>query len=107
MLLNIFVGFFIGLVAGLLEISMVRNYQKNKMVLAAIVIHWVAIGGVMPFLDFGIPIWAKGVLVGIVLTFPFIFLEIGRSRNAIIHTSIFAPFWGVTIAYGCSYFLAA
>jgi len=103
MLINLLAGFAIGLIVGVLEISMVRNYQKNKMVLGAIVIHWIGIGGIMPFLDLGAPMWVKGILVGVILTLPFIVLEIGKSRNAVIHTSVFAPFWGLVIAYGCSY----
>jgi hypothetical protein len=98
------VGFFIGLIAAALEILMVRTYQKNKVILSAIGIHWIGVGGLTPFIDFGTPIWVKGILIGVISTLPFIVLEIQKSRNAVIHTSIFAPVWGVVIAYGCNLF---
>ena len=96
---NLFIGIAIDLVAGGLEITMVRTYQKNKVVLAAIVMHWTVIGGLISFVDFGLPTWATGLLVGIGLTLPLIIRETLTSRNAALHTAIFAPIWGVVIAY--------
>lgn len=95
-------GALIGLVAAVIEVLLVRTYQKNKVILAAVGIHWIGVGALMPYIEFGLPLWVKGVLVGVILTIPFIVLDIQKSRNAVIHTSVFAPIWGVSIAYGCS-----
>jgi hypothetical protein len=51
-----FGGFAIGSIAAAVEVSMVRTYQKNKVVLSAIALHWIGVGGLMPFIDFGTPI---------------------------------------------------
>lgn len=95
-------GSLVGLIAAAIEVALVRTYQKNTVILAAVGTHWVGIGAVMPYIELGVPIWAKGIIVGVVLTIPFIVLDIQKSRNAVIHTSVFAPIWGVAIAYGCS-----
>ena len=57
----------------------------------------------MPHIEIEMDIWLKGILVGIVLTVPFIIYEIQQSRNAVIHTAVFAPIWGTFIAYGIHY----
>lgn len=101
----LFVGFGVGSIAAAVEVALVRTYQKSKVILSAIGLHWIGVGGLMPFIDFGTPVWVKGLLVGVISTIPFVVLEIPKSRNAVIHTSVFAPVWGVLIAYGCSFFL--
>ena len=102
--MNVFIiGFVIGLIAAVLEVSMVRTYQKNQNVLTAIGLHWVSVGMLMPFIDFGTSIGLTGVIVGVLLTTPFIVLDSGKSRNATIHTSVFAPVWGVVIAYSVNF----
>lgn len=83
---------------------MVRTYQKDKFVLSAVGLHWIGVGAIMPFVEIGLPIWAEGVIVGLVFTAPFIALEIPKSRNAVIHTTIFSPVWGVVLAYACNVF---
>jgi len=98
------IGVGIGLVAAIAEVALVRTYQKNKIILSAIGSHWIAVGALMPFIDLGTSIWLKGILVGVILTVPFIILEIQKSTNAVIHTIVFAPIWGIFIAYGCYYF---
>jgi len=73
--------------------------------LAAIVLHWTVIGGLMSFINFGLPIWATGILVGVGSSLPLIVRETLTSRNAALHTAIFAPIWGVAIAYVSAYFI--
>ena len=97
------VGVVIGSIAAVGEVLMVRTYEKDRVVLLAIATHWMGVGVLMPFVDLGLPIWLTGTLVGACLTIPFIILAVRTSRNAIIHTSIFAPTWGIAIAYGCAY----
>ncbi|MEM7536446.1 MAG: hypothetical protein AAF639_29955 [Chloroflexota bacterium] len=97
------IGFVVGLIVAVLEISMVRTYQKNQIILTAIGLHWVGVGMLMPFIDLGISIGLTGIIVGVILTVPFIVLDSGKSRNATIHTSIFAPVWGVVISYSVNF----
>ena len=99
------IGIAAGMIAAIIEVALVRTYQKNKVILTAIGVHWVAIGLLMPFVELGVSIWLKGALVGVILTIPFIILETEKSRNAVIHISIFAPIWGIFIAYSCDYFV--
>lgn len=99
---TIFLGALVGSIAAAIEVALVRTYQKNKVILAAVGFHWIGIGALMPYIQLGVPLWAKGIIVGVILTVPLIILDIQKSRNAVIHTSVFAPIWGVAIAYGCS-----
>ncbi len=100
---KIVVGLGVGLIAAVIEVLLVRTYQKNKVVLSAIGAHWLAVGLLMPHVNLGVSVWLKGIIVGVILTVPFVILEIQKSKNAIIHTAIFAPIWGVVIAYGTFY----
>jgi hypothetical protein len=93
-------GALVGMVAAAIEVALVRTYQKNNVILAAIEMHWIGVGALMPYIEIGMPVWVKGITVGVILTIPFVVLDIQKSRNAVIHTSVFAPIWGVAIAYG-------
>lgn len=93
------IGLGIGLVVAVIEMALVGHYEKNKIVLASIGLHWVAIALLMPFIEIGVSSWLKGIFVGVLLTIPLIVLEIPKSRNAVIHTSLFSVVWGVVIAY--------
>jgi hypothetical protein len=104
LIFSFLIGSLLGLVTAILEILMVRTYQKDKVVLGSVGLHWIGVGAIMPFVGFGLPVWAKGIIVGLVLSAPFIALEIPKSRNAVIHTSIFAPTWGIVLAYACNAF---
>ena len=95
---NILAGVGIGVAVAVAEVAMARNYEKDKHRLAAIAFHWLAISTLMPFLDFGVAAWMTGLFVGVGLTVPFVVVEIPRSRNAAIHTAVFAPVWGMVIA---------
>ena len=99
------IGLTVGALAAFFEVLLVRTYQKNKIILSAIGSHWLAVGIVMPYIHLNTPIWLKGLIIGIVLTIPFIIYEIQKSKNAVIHTAVFAPIWGIFIAYG-TYFLS-
>lgn len=103
-MLMLVLGALVGLIAAVIEVALVSTYQKNKVILAAVGIHWIGIGALMPYIELGVPLWAKGTIVGVILTVPLIVLDIQKSRNAVIHTSVFAPIWGIAIAYGCSMF---
>ena len=94
------IGISVGIIAAIIEVALVKTYQKNMIILTAIGSHWVAVGALMPFFEIDTPIWLKGIIVGVVLTVPFMIYEIQQSRNAVIHTMVFAPIWGVAIAYG-------
>jgi len=98
------IGLGFGLIAAAIEVLLVRTYQKNVIVLSAIGSHWVAVGALMPFIEIDAPVWLKGMLVGVVLTVPFMIYEIQQSRNAVIHTLVFAPIWGMVLAYGVHVF---
>lgn len=82
------IGIGAGRVAALFEVALVRTYQKNVIVLVVIGSHWVAVGALMPHVDIGVDIWLKGILVGVMLTVPFIIYEIQQSRNVVIHTDV-------------------
>ena len=88
-----------GSIAAVGEVLMVGTYEKDRHVLAAIATHWVAAGVLMPFIDLGLATWLTGILVGVILTAPFVVLATRTSRNAVIHTCLFAPVWGIAIAY--------
>lgn len=102
---NLLIGLSIGLVAGLLEIALVRSYEKNTITLIAIVVHWAGVGGLMPFITFDANFWVKGLVVGLLTTLPFVIISINTSRNAAIHTAVFIPIWGISIAYLCAVFI--
>ena len=55
------IGIVVGAVAALVEVALVRTYQKNVIVLSAIGSHWVAVGALMPHIDIGAAIWLKGI----------------------------------------------
>ena len=98
-------GFGVGLVAAAIEVLLVRTYQKNTIILAAIGCHWVSVGLLMPYIKMDVSTWLKGMVVGVLLTVPFIILDVQKSKNAVIHTMVFAPFWGNFIAYGVRYLM--
>ncbi len=102
MFINLFTGQAIGLLVGFLEIKMAKSYEKDSAMLNAVMIHWGGVGALIPFVDFGLNFWITGIIVSLLTTLPFLIMNIGKSRNAVIHTVVFIPIWGVTIAYLCS-----
>ena len=101
---SFFIGAMLGALIAVPELLMVRTYQKDKVFLSAIFLHWVVIGGLMPFIDLEISTWLTGILIGVLTTLPMIVIDIRKSKNAVIHTSVFAPIWGITLAYLCANF---
>ena len=69
--------------------------------MAAIAFHWLVVGVLMPFIDFGTAIWVKGLLVGLFLAVPFMIMEIPKDPKAIIPMILFSPIMGIIIAVLC------
>ena len=93
------IGLAIGAVAGLLEVAMVRTYEKSRFMLAAILVYWMGFGGVVPFLKFDERFWVNALFLGLLTGTPFIILAAQKSRNATIHTSLFLPIWSLVIGF--------
>lgn len=88
----------VGLGAGLIDVLMSYRYEENKYSLWAIAVHWVAVGFLMPFIDLGIPVGLKGVIVGVALAVPFMIMEYETEPKAVIPMVIFSTVFGFLIA---------
>ena len=96
-----FIGFGIGLGAALIDVVLTYKYEDNKYTLAAIAFHWLVVGVLMPFIDFGTAVWVKGLLVGLFLAVPSMIMEIPKDPKAIIPMILFSPIMGIIIAVLC------
>jgi cytochrome b561 len=88
----------IGMGAALVDVLLTYKYEANKYTLAAIAVHWLAVGLFMPYIDLGTAVWLKGLLVGLALALPFMVMEIPKDPKAIIPMVIFSPIMGIVIA---------
>ena len=96
-----FIGFGIGLGAAIVDVVLTYKYEDNKYTLVAIAFHWLVVGVLMPFIDFGTAAWVKGLLVGLFLAAPFMIMEIPKDPKAIIPMILFSPIMGIIIAVLC------
>lgn len=102
---NILIALIIGVVAGLLDVIPMIIKKLDKTACWSAFIHWVVLGLIIPFVQWDIQPWLKGLIIGELTVIPVIIIVFPKDKKAIIPMLTFSAILGIGVAIAGSYLI--
>jgi len=99
------IAIIIGLVAGLIDITPMIIMKLEKSANISAFVHYFALGLIIPFVDWGIAPWIKGIVIALLTTIPIMIIIFPKDKKAIIPMIVFALILGAGIGLAGEIFI--
>lgn len=102
---NILIAALIGLAAGLVDALPMVLQKMDKVSCISAFIHYFALGLIIPFVNWNLDPWLKGVVVSLLLALPVMVIVYPKEKKAIIPMLLFAIVLGAGIGIAGARFI--
>ncbi len=102
---NILIALLIGIVAGIIDVVPMIIQKLDKHASISAFLHWVVLGIIIPFVDWDIASWLKGLLIGEISLIPIMVIVFPKDKKALIPMILFSAILGIGIAIAGEYFI--
>ncbi|MFH0893255.1 MAG: hypothetical protein V2A54_02365 [Bacteroidota bacterium] len=102
---DIFIALLIGLAAGIIDVTPMIIQKLDKSANWSAFVHWVALGLIIPFVQWDIEPWLKGLILGELCTLPVMIIVFRQDKKAIIPMFLFSGILGTGVALAGNYFI--
>lgn len=99
---DILVALAIGIVAGIIDIVPMIIQKLDKYSCISAFCHWVILGLVIPFVDWNIASWLKGLLLGEMLAIPLMIIVSKNDKRSLLPMALFSALLGIGVAVASS-----
>ncbi len=102
---TILIAFAIGLTAAAIDVvpMIIQKLEKSACISAAV--HWIVLGFIIPFLNWGLAPWLTGMLAALLASVPIMVLVFEKDRKAIIPITVFSLALGAGVGCSGAYFI--
>lgn len=94
---EIYISVIIGLGAGIIDVVPMIIKKVGKFECISAFIHWFVLGIFIPFINWNIPLWITGVLLGLFTSVPIMVLVFKNEKKAIIPMIFFSIILGALV----------
>ena len=102
---NILIALIIGIIAGTIDVIPMIIQKLDKSANLAAFSHWVVLGLIIPFVDWNIDPWLKGLIIGEIAIIPTLFIVFPKDKKALIPMIIMSAILGVGVAIAGARFI--
>ena len=102
---NIFIALIIGIIAGTIDVIPMIIKKLDKFSNLSAFVHWVVLGLIIPFVDWGIAPWLKGLILGELLALPIMILLYPKDKPALLPITVSSALLGMGIAIAGAAFI--
>jgi hypothetical protein len=102
---NILIALSIGIIAGLIDITPMIIQKLNKTANWSAFIHWVVLGLIIPFVDWGIQPWLTGLIIGELTVIPVMIIVYPQNKKSMLPMLISSAILGVGVALAGARFI--
>ena len=95
---DILIALSIGMAAGIIDVVPMIIQKLDKFTSTSAFIHWVVLGLIIPFVNWDIQPWLKGLIIGELSAIPVMTLVFQKDRKALIAISICSAILGIGVA---------
>ena len=95
---NILIALAIGIIAGIIDVIPMILKKMDKISNLSAFAHWVVLGLIIPFVDWNIEPWIKGLIIGELSAIPIIIMVYPKDKKALIPMIVFSAVLGIGIA---------
>lgn len=98
-------GILIGLIAGIIDVlPMVLKKMEKRACLSAFS-HWVVLGVIIPWVDWDMVPWMKGMIIALLTLIPVASLVFPQDKKAIIPMVLFSLILGAGAGWAGDFFI--
>ena len=102
---DILIALLIGIAAGIIDVVPMIIQKMNKYANLSAFMHWIFLGLIIPFVNWGIEAWQKGLIIGILAAIPIMIIVAKDDKKALLPISIFSAILGTIVAMAGDYFI--
>ena len=102
---NILIALAIGIVAGLVDVTPMIIRKLDKTACWSAFTHWIALGLIIPFVNWGIQPWLKGLIIAELSAIPIMIIVSKIDKKSLIPISIFSAILGIGVGVVGSIFI--
>ena len=95
---SILIALLIGIVAGIIDVIPMIIQKLDKHANWSAFVHWVVLGLIIPFVDWNIAPWLKGLIIGEIGVLPIMILVYKEDKKALIPIAIMSAILGIGVA---------
>ncbi len=95
----------IGLLAGVIDVILMLIRKLDKSSNYSAFLHYFALGLIIPFVDWNMIPWVKGVVIALMTSIPFMVLVYPKDKKAIIPMVVFSLILGAGIGIAGAKFI--
>jgi len=102
---NLLIAIIIGLIAGIIDVIPMIIQKLDKTANISAFVHYFVLGLIIPFVDWGIPHWIKGIIIALLAAIPMMIIVYSKDKKAIIPMIIFSLILGAGIGLAGARFI--
>ena len=91
---KILIALSLGALVGAIDIIPMVRKKVYKYSIIAVFVQWMLLGLLIPFVNWGIQPWLKGMIIGLLGMVPTMVVAYDRNRSAVIPTGVFGAVFG-------------
>ena len=95
----------IGIVAAIIDVTpmVLQKLDKNACISAGA--HWIVMGLIIPFVNWGVSPWLRGLLIGVLALIPVLIIVYPQDKKAIIPMTAFSIVLGIGVSVAGAHFI--
>ncbi len=102
---NILIAFLIGLSAAIIDVIPMIVQRIDKYACISAFIQWIVLGLIIPFVNWDISPWLKGLIIAELTALPIIVLVFAKEPKSIIPILIFSAILGISVGLAGAKFI--
>ncbi|WP_291862271.1 hypothetical protein [Marinilabilia sp.] len=99
------IAIIIGLAAGLIDVTPMIIMKLEKKANISAFIHYFVLGLIIPFVNWGIEFWIKGMVIAFITAIPIMIIVYPKDKKAIIPMIVFSLILGAGIGIAGAKFI--
>lgn len=102
---DILIALLIGIIAGIIDVIPMIIQKLDKAANWSAFFHWVVLGLLIPFVDWEIQAWLKGLIIGELSAIPILIMVYSKDKRSIVPIILFSAILGIGVAIAGAKFI--
>jgi hypothetical protein len=102
---NIFIALCIGCIAGIIDVVPMIVQKIDKSACISAFIQWLVLGLIIPFVNWNIQPWLKGLLIGELAALPILILVFAKEPKSVVPIVVFSAVLGIAVGIAGAKFI--
>ena len=96
---NFLIALGIGVVAGIIDAAPMVAQKMDRYACLSAFAHWVVLGLIIPFVNWGMAPWLQGLLISVLSAIPVMLMVYPQDKKAIVPIFIFSAVLGMAVGF--------